>query len=229
MKRLSCFSRVFSSLSSRRRPRRRTAPALTTDKPIYAAGEVVTLRGEDCSPGEPVIIVIAAEEAVRPTTLRTTADSAGAFTLTATMPDDEDAPSSGAARRQAPVRIMATASEHGSFHATASGGISKVTAQAQFSEGEAETDGARLLELEGYWHDRLTHPTGKFNPAWVRKAADDDKKIPRGTPKGKKKGHGGSAVGAMASRQVGALVPQRHRLHRARPAAGAHDRLLRLL
>src|SRR5690348_16314098 len=34
-------------------------------------------------------------------------------------------------------------------------------------EGEA----ARLAELEQYWQDRLTFPTGRFDPAWVRAAA----------------------------------------------------------
>ncbi|HJQ41196.1 MAG TPA: hypothetical protein VKB93_29000, partial [Thermoanaerobaculia bacterium] len=78
------------------------APAVTTDKPVYAPGEVVTLRGEGWAPGEPVSIVIAAEGGGA-TTLRATADSSGAFTLTATMPD-EDAPKSAG---RSPVRIAA--------------------------------------------------------------------------------------------------------------------------
>ena len=28
-----------------------------------------------------------------------------------------------------------------------------------------------LARLEQYWNDRLTFPTGRFNPAWVRAAA----------------------------------------------------------
>ena len=178
-------------------------PTITTDKPIYAPGEVVTVRGEGWSPGEPVTIAIAAEGGGEATTLRTTADSSGAFTLTATMPDDEEAPSSvrAATAGKAPVRITAAASEHGYFRAIANGGISQLTAQVQFSEGDAETDGARLLRLETYWQDRLTHPTGKFNPAWVRKAAADDKKVTRGTPNGKKKGHS-LVVGTSAGRPI---------------------------
>ena len=27
-----------------------------------------------------------------------------------------------------------------------------------------------LAQLEQYWHDRLTYPTGRFDPAWVRAA-----------------------------------------------------------
>src|SRR6266478_9805200 len=32
-------------------------------------------------------------------------------------------------------------------------------------------EAARLAELEQYWQDRLTYPTGRFDPAWVRTAA----------------------------------------------------------
>jgi hypothetical protein len=184
-----------------------TTPALTTDKPVYAPGEVVTLRGEEWAPGEPVTIVITAEGGGA-TTLSTTADSAGAFTLTATMPDEEEAPSSvrAASMAKAPVRIVAAATEHGRFLAVANGGISRAAAQAQFSAGELETDGERLLDRESYWNDRLTFPTGKFNPGWVRKAANDDKKVPRGTPKGKKRGFGKLGADAAGVRPISALA-----------------------
>src|ERR1041385_624736 len=154
-------------------------PAFATR--VAAAGEAVPLRGENWPRGEPVSIVIPAEGGGEPIRLRAVADSAGAFSVTTSMPEGEK------------------------FHAGASGGISKVTAQAQFSEGAAETDGDHLLELEGYWDDRLTFPTGKFNPGWVRKAAEQDKKIPKGTPKGKKHGHTSLPV-ATLSHNVGVLV-----------------------
>ncbi len=32
-------------------------------------------------------------------------------------------------------------------------------------------EAAGLARLEQYWNDRLTFPTGRFNPAWVRAAA----------------------------------------------------------
>src|SRR5215469_14975207 len=38
--------------------------------------------------------------------------------------------------------------------------------------GADETEEATgLAELEQFWFDRLTFPTGRFNPAWVRAAA----------------------------------------------------------
>ena len=48
---------------------------------------------------------------------------------------------------------------------------------------QSEADG--LAQLEQYWHDRLTYPTGRFDPAWVRAAAGstctDDERRPSGT------------------------------------------------
>src|SRR5436190_18785366 len=38
-------------------------------------------------------------------------------------------------------------------------------------EGNESED---LNRMEEQWHDRLTYPTGKFDPAWVRRAAEDD-------------------------------------------------------
>src|ERR1043166_4296848 len=43
-----------------------------------------------------------------------------------------------------------------------------------------------LLEQEGYWQNRLTYPTGRFDPAWVRKAVQQDAQVERGVPAGVK-------------------------------------------
>src|SRR5437763_15381534 len=47
-------------------------------------------------------------------------------------------------------------------------------------QGEAE----RLAELEQYWQDRLTYPTGRFDPAWVRAAAAQHAPMASGIPAG---------------------------------------------
>ena len=169
-----------------------TAPTIAADKPTYVAGETITLTGEGWLPGESVNIVLSEEGDEETTALHATADASGTFTITTTMPEDpvEVASSSGTVKANA-RRVVPNAAPNGKFHATANGLQSKASAEAQFSEGETETDGDHLLELEGYWHNRLTFPTGKFNPGWVRKAAEEDKKIAKGTPKGKKRGHGG--------------------------------------
>ena len=44
--------------------------------------------------------------------------------------------------------------------------------------------GEDLDRLEQQWNDRLTYPTGKFDPAWLRAAAAADKLIPRAIPAG---------------------------------------------
>jgi hypothetical protein len=41
-----------------------------------------------------------------------------------------------------------------------------------------------LNRLEEYWHNRLTYPTGRFDPSWVRQAAAQDARISRGIPFG---------------------------------------------
>ena len=41
-----------------------------------------------------------------------------------------------------------------------------------------------LEQLEGFWADHLSYPTGKFNPAWVRAAADQHKAMTKALPAG---------------------------------------------
>ena len=41
-----------------------------------------------------------------------------------------------------------------------------------------------LDRMETEWNNRLTYPTGLFDPAWVRLAALKDALIPRGIPGG---------------------------------------------
>ena len=41
-----------------------------------------------------------------------------------------------------------------------------------------------LTRLKQYWHDRLTYPTGRFDPAWVREAAAQHAHMPVGVPAG---------------------------------------------
>ena len=44
--------------------------------------------------------------------------------------------------------------------------------------------GEDLSRMEQEWNDRLTYPTGRFNPAWLRQAAAQDAKIRRNIPLG---------------------------------------------
>src|SRR5881275_1892810 len=50
--------------------------------------------------------------------------------------------------------------------------------------GRVETEGADLGRLEQFWNDRLTYPTGRFDPAWVRAAAIQHARMAMGVPAG---------------------------------------------
>src|ERR1700757_1623286 len=50
--------------------------------------------------------------------------------------------------------------------------------------GSSQSEAAGLEQLEQYWHDRLTFPTGRFDPAWVRAAAAQHARMPVGVPAG---------------------------------------------
>src|SRR5437588_4086580 len=47
-----------------------------------------------------------------------------------------------------------------------------------------ETEAEDLGRLEQYWNDRLTYPTGRFNPKWLRAAAAQHARLARGVPAG---------------------------------------------
>src|SRR5437660_368630 len=50
--------------------------------------------------------------------------------------------------------------------------------------GSLQSESARLGQLEQYWFARLTFPTGRFDPAWVRAAATQHARMQRGVPAG---------------------------------------------
>ena len=50
--------------------------------------------------------------------------------------------------------------------------------------GPKESESKKLMELEQYWTDRVTYPTGKFNPAWLRNAAEQHNAMAKAVPAG---------------------------------------------
>src|SRR6266849_8493286 len=50
--------------------------------------------------------------------------------------------------------------------------------------GSSQSESAGLAQLKQYWHNRLTYPTGRFDPAWVREAAVQHARMPVGVPAG---------------------------------------------
>lgn len=49
--------------------------------------------------------------------------------------------------------------------------------ESKSEEGKEEYE--MLLQQEGFWHDRLTYPTGRFDPEWLREAVRQDAQVER--------------------------------------------------
>src|SRR5437899_2170449 len=75
-------------------------------------------------------------------------------------------------------------------------------------QGEAE----RLAELEQYWQDRLTYPTGRFDPAWVRAAATQHARMASGIPVGTHQKLSRANPLALTATSFTALGPQPERM-----------------
>ena len=63
----------------------------------------------------------------------------------------------------------------------------------------------QLAATAAYWNDRLTYPTGRFNPKWVRDAAREDARIPSRVPGGQNGPHGNdwTSLGPKPERMTG--------------------------
>ncbi|HEV7473082.1 MAG TPA: hypothetical protein VGN90_03470, partial [Pyrinomonadaceae bacterium] len=163
-------------------------PSVTTDKGSYLAGETITFSGSNWTPGEGVSIVITGEGGKTQQILEATADNAGAFEATATMPDVREGKSEREREREGRGYRSEYRSEEsgGGLTATATGASSKATAKTSVVVAIADRDGERLLEQEGYWMQRQTYPSYRFEPRWVREAAARDAQISRRVPGGRK-------------------------------------------
>ena len=62
--------------------------------------------------------------------------------------------------------------------------------------------------LEQYWHDRLTFPTGRFDPAWVRAAAAQHARMATGVPAGQHLKLNLANPNALSTTNFTALGPQ---------------------
>ena len=71
-----------------------------------------------------------------------------------------------------------------------------------------ESEAAGLAELEQYWHDRLTFPTGRFDPAWVRAAAAQHARMTSGVPAGQHLKLNLANPNALSTTNFTALGPQ---------------------
>ena len=73
-------------------------------------------------------------------------------------------------------------------------------------------EAAGLAQLEQFWFDRLTFPTGRFNPAWVRAAARQHARMPSGVPFGKQMKVDLANPNALSTTSFTALGPQPERM-----------------
>src|SRR5262245_44740243 len=64
---------------------------------------------------------------------------------------------------------------------------------------DPQREAGDLGRLEQYWSDRVTYPTGNFDPAWVRQAASQDALVLRDVPAGRFPAPEGNAPGATLS------------------------------
>ncbi len=74
---------------------------------------------------------------------------------------------------------------------------------------EGDRDELSLMELD--WHNRLSYPTGRFDPAWVRRAAKQDSFVPRRRPAGLRKSNakrGKNSLLSLSPSGFTALGPQ---------------------
>src|SRR6266699_951982 len=78
--------------------------------------------------------------------------------------------------------------------------------------GNLQGEAAGLAQLEQYWHDRLTFPTGRFDPAWVRAAAAQHARMTSGVPAGPYLKLNLANPNALSTTNFTALGPQPERM-----------------
>ena len=78
--------------------------------------------------------------------------------------------------------------------------------------GNLQDEATGLAQLEQYWNDRLTYPTGRFNPAWVRAAAAQHARMPSSVPFGQHLKLNIANPNALSTTSFTALGPQPERM-----------------
>lgn len=78
--------------------------------------------------------------------------------------------------------------------------------------GDSQGDTAGMARLNEYWHHRLTYPTGRFDPAWVRAAAVQHAQMSTGVPAGVPATLNSQSPLALTTTSFTALGPQPARM-----------------
>jgi hypothetical protein len=69
-------------------------------------------------------------------------------------------------------------------HTAASSGCDADFPDCASSGSKALDEPAEGAKADSYWSDRVTYPTGKYNPLWLRNAASEAKQVPNAVPAG---------------------------------------------
>src|SRR6266705_1347784 len=77
---------------------------------------------------------------------------------------------------------------------------------------DTRDEASGLAELEQYWHNRLTFPTGRFDPAWLRAAAAQHARMATGVPAGQHLKLNLANPNALSTTNFTALGPQPERM-----------------
>jgi hypothetical protein len=77
---------------------------------------------------------------------------------------------------------------------------------------DTRDEASGLAELEQYWHNRLTFPTGRFDPAWLRAAAAQHARMAVGVPAGQHLKLDLANPNALSTTNFTALGPQPERM-----------------
>src|SRR6267154_4162287 len=95
---------------------------------------------------------------------------------------------------------------------TALRSVSKPDRYMPVPGANSRDEATRLAELEQYWQDRLTYPTGRFDPAWVRTAAAQHARMASGIPAGRHLKLNLANPNALSTTNFTALGPQPERM-----------------
>src|SRR5436190_23543515 len=95
---------------------------------------------------------------------------------------------------------------------TALRSVSKPDRYMPVPGANSRDEATRLAELEQYWQDRFTYPTGRFDPAWVRAAAAQHARMTSGVPAGQHLKLNLANPNALSTTNFTALGPQPERM-----------------
>jgi hypothetical protein len=100
------------------------------------------------------------------------------------------------------ANVVVKASTHGWSPSVEIAYVGPTTAAPTGGEARDEP-GDGVGSTDSFWNDRVTYPTGRFNPLWLRRAASQDARVERDTPSGEQQQFEASDSGSSSGAAVG--------------------------